>query len=392
MPKAPEQIVALIDSPYRDEIPKWEELPKEPLQRVTLLRKSFPQDIVPVLLELSELRHRAKAKFSRADAMFFDREALEQATSEEIARNRAGQFHGLAGSIADLTCGNGGDMLALASQNDGSHFACDISEARVRITQSNFEALCPDMLPDVTFRVAPADDYPQADAYFIDPSRRSMGSRSRHLTNMSPSIDLILALAHRAKTLAVKLSPATPDEELALLGGRVEFISHKGECKEAVVWYGHAGPSSYRSANINGAYRINVSPATPDPQKSESLAYILEPDPAIIRAGLIPELCHEIDAAVMDPQIAYLTSESPVDSPFVATYEVLASLPLSVKTIKGALRELEIGQVDVKKRGVAQEVDDIRKQVKSDLPGRGVVILTRLGEKARAFICRALPR
>jgi hypothetical protein len=38
----------------------------------------------------------------------------------------------------------------------------------------------------------------------------------------------------------VKLSPALPDDTLATLGGHVEFLSERGECKEACVWFGDA--------------------------------------------------------------------------------------------------------------------------------------------------------
>src|SRR5579862_2583969 len=59
-----------------------------------------------------ELRRRAKAKFERAEEMWFGREALEQATHEQVARYHASLFP--AGALVhDLTTGLGGDLIAL---------------------------------------------------------------------------------------------------------------------------------------------------------------------------------------------------------------------------------------------------------------------------------------
>ena len=59
-------------------------------------------------LALVDLRQRAAVKFARAGEMFFDREGLEMATREEVARYRAWRLRE-AGDVADLCCGIGGD-------------------------------------------------------------------------------------------------------------------------------------------------------------------------------------------------------------------------------------------------------------------------------------------
>src|SRR6478752_1822991 len=54
------------------------------------------------------LRRRAAAKFFRADAMFFEREALEQASGEAVAVHRARRMAAPGvGRVADLGCGLG---------------------------------------------------------------------------------------------------------------------------------------------------------------------------------------------------------------------------------------------------------------------------------------------
>src|SRR5687767_1462937 len=77
------------------------------------LRKQFSDELVKAALETALLRQKAAAKFSRADLMYFTREALEQSSGEVIARYRAGRFGGV-GQVGDFCCGIGGDLIGLA--------------------------------------------------------------------------------------------------------------------------------------------------------------------------------------------------------------------------------------------------------------------------------------
>src|SRR5262247_4152505 len=80
----------------------------------TELRARYPVDLVVDALAQHELRLRARAKFSRAMDMFFTRAGLEQASAEVIAGHRLARYAG-AGLVADLCCGIGGDLTALAA-------------------------------------------------------------------------------------------------------------------------------------------------------------------------------------------------------------------------------------------------------------------------------------
>lgn len=390
MPISPETIASFLDRPASREIPRWEDLPKDPVRRVTELRKRFDERDVSAMLEISELRHRARSKFSRAEEMFFDREGLEQSTGETIARWRAARFAGFE-SVADLTCGIGGDTLEISKVT--KVLASDANGAKVRIARANVEAV--GNPENVTIRTAPAGHGGKAQAYLVDPSRRATGKRSRHLAGLSPSLESVLEIVRSADAAAIKLSPATPDEELAELeqmGGTVEFYSGDGTCKEACVWFGQLSRGARRAVVLPGGAEMVANPAAPTPPVLSHQSFIFEPDPAVVRAGLIPELCLQVGAAVMDPLIAYLTVDQPVHSPFGHSYEVLASLPFSEKAIRGALRGLKIGRVEVKKRGTAVDLESIRRHLQSSMPGHGVVFMTRIGIRPWAFICRTAER
>ncbi len=91
---------------------------------ISSLRRHLSPLRTHLVAELVELRRRAAAKFSNADRMFFTRTALEQATDEQVACYKAMRIAQRCRSasdgrmlyIADLCCGIGGDLLALAKQ------------------------------------------------------------------------------------------------------------------------------------------------------------------------------------------------------------------------------------------------------------------------------------
>src|SRR5919204_158021 len=145
------------------------------------------------------IRRRAAAKFSRADAMFFTREALEQASGEEVARHRAARFAGSA-VVLDLGCGAGGDTVALAA--------------------------------------VPAIE--RVIAVYRDPPRRAGGRRVFSIHDYTPPLAIVRDLLARYPGGAAKICPGVDYQELAGLGlaAEVEIVSLRGECKEATLWLG----------------------------------------------------------------------------------------------------------------------------------------------------------
>src|SRR5262245_46622387 len=101
------------------------------------LSKQFPADLARAAVETALLRRRGRAKFRLADAMFFEREAREQASNEVVARHRAGRFAGLA-PLADLCCGLGGDAIALAETAE--LLAVDLDPLRLALCRHNLAA------------------------------------------------------------------------------------------------------------------------------------------------------------------------------------------------------------------------------------------------------------
>jgi hypothetical protein len=105
--------------------------------------------------------------------------------------------------------------------------------------------------------------------------------------------------------------------------------------------------------------------------------FLLDPNPAITRAGLVQDLARTIGAWQIDPEIAFLSTDQPVVTPWARTLRVIASMPWRIKDVSAALRVHGIGAVDIRRRGLAGDVEAIRKQLKLSGSGRATVAMTR---------------
>src|SRR5262249_54082430 len=155
-----------------------------------------------------ELRHKARAKFTRAGEMLFDRVALEQSTDELVAAYKATRFANLP-RVVDLCCGIGGDAIALAA---GRELIClDWSATRLAMTRHNVGA---HGLNIIAQQGDAAFDRPEGDAVHIDPDRRVDGGRKHAIEEGSPTGEELTRIVAHYGAAAIKLSPGIPFETL----------------------------------------------------------------------------------------------------------------------------------------------------------------------------------
>jgi len=173
------------------------------------------------------------------------------------------------------------------------------------------------------------------------------------------------------------VAPGIPHE--AVPGdAEAEWISDGGDVKEAVLWFG-TRPGAVRATLLPGP-RTLLGTGLPDPQVRPVGRYLYEPDGAVIRAHLVAEVAEELNGGLIDPTIAYVTSDERHETPYASAYEITDQLPFNVKKLKALLREREVGILTVKKRGSAVEPEELRRKA---LPkGQGskaaTVFLTRV--------------
>ena len=121
--------------------------------------------------------------------------------------------------------------------------------------------------------------------------------------------------------------------------------------------------------------------------------YLLEPDSAIIRAGLVAQICTAVNGWLLDERIAYICcSTIPDASPLYSRFAVRDTLPFSIKSLRAELRRRGIGRVEIKKRGIAMTPEEVRAQLRLDtsLPHFATVLLTRVGSQPVAVIADRL--
>ena len=109
---------------------------------------------------------------------------------------------------------------------------------------------------------------------------------------------------------------------------------------------------------------------------SAPLRYIYEPDPAILRAGLVRPLSQQLNAAQLDEDIAYLTSDRYQPTHFARAWEIETWLPFNLKHLRDFLRQRKVGRVTVKKRGSPLEPEALIRDLRLKGDQERVIFLT----------------
>jgi hypothetical protein len=119
--------------------------------------------------------------------------------------------------------------------------------------------------------------------------------------------------------------------------------------------------------------------------------YVYEPDGAAIRAHLVGEVAELVHGRLPDPMIAYISGDEPIDTPWAARYTVDEVLPFSLKRLRTALRDRQIGNVTIKKRGSAVDIERLRRDLRLSGDKSTVIILTRIMDRPSVIICDPTP-
>ncbi|HEY3376556.1 MAG TPA: methyltransferase domain-containing protein [Armatimonadota bacterium] len=344
-------------------------------------RRRYPAELVHAAVELTQLRRRGAAKFSRAGEMFFTGDGLEMASSEVVARYSARRFAGLA-RVCDLCCGIGGDALALA-EVAGRVIAVDRDPLALAMARANARVLTLERQLDFvqadvtawTTHALPLLGRPEA--IFIDPSRREARAAAKRPEAYSPPLSWCLGLTPVAPRVAIKVSPALDYEEvLAGMKAEVEIISLAGECKEAVYWLGAFHTCARRATRLPGGETLTEEGAHSDALGPVG-AWLYEPDSAAIRAHLVQRLAGEYALWRIEPTIAYLSGNTEVTSPWLTGYRVLETVPWSLKRLNAALAARSVGTVVIKKRGFPLTPEELRPKLKLKGTNRATLICTQ---------------
>lgn len=356
------------------------------------LRQRYPAELVRLALELHDTRERAREKFPQADQLWLTRRSCEQATSVPVAQYKASRYRQFEGSglpIHDYCCGIGADALALAEWSPV--IAYDLDPVMLQLAAWNTE-ICGTRHP-VEFRQADASQAHGKDQIIhIDPDQRdATGRRHLRLELIQPELSCLQRLADECRAGGIKLSPASN------FGGKfphaeMELVSWQGECKLATVWCGELGePGLWRATVLPSRQTLAGDPLAAWAELSEPLDYVYDPDPAVVRAGLVNLLCETQGLFRLDDADEYLTCSQPVSTPFARGFRVEAVLPRNEKQVRQYLRQRGIGIVEIKCRQVPLNVEQLRRGLNLKGDHSAILIYARIAGKTRVLVTQRLP-
>ncbi|MGD8165811.1 THUMP-like domain-containing protein [Herbiconiux sp. P16] len=367
------------------------------VKQVSALRKAgHSPELVAAVLTQSRLREKARVKFGAfADRLLYTPAGLEQATRLKVAAMHAGRFRDAgigtapgSGRIADLGCGIGADALALAAL-DLPVIAVERDEVTAAIATYNLAGF-----PSAEVVLGDAETFSLdgVDAVYLDPARRTGGtkntSRLTRPEDYSPSVDFAFGLAERLPT-GIKLGPGF-DRSLIPAEAEAQWVSVDGQVVEMGLWFGAlARPGIRRSALVvdeSGAAELTAEADSPDVPTRALGDYLYEPDGAVIRARLIGALGERLGAGMLSRDIAYLTGDELVATPFAAAFRVRERLPAGEGQLKKALRERRIGTLEIKKRGIDVDPATLRTRLALKGPEAATLILTRVDGAHEALL------
>lgn len=197
--------------------------------------------------------------------------------------------------------------------------------------------------------------------------------------------------------MLIKLSPAmdyrqveidyfSPKGIFPALAHSWDFVSEKGTLKEILLKIGTiADDLPFKAVILPDRNQIagtgNESVPIKDWQK-----YVLEPDKAVIRAGLVQKLGKLTDSQLLDKNLAILTADHIPKSSFLRCYYLKKVLPYNKKRLQRYLYEHNIGELIIKTRGFPHSAESERKKFKLKGKNRLIVLIVRRSNHHQAAI------
>ena len=376
----------------------------DPLRAASWLREHLPVEVARRAAELLALRMRARGRFSNAESCYVTRKGLQQATRTAVARARARHVAARTasgGTVLDATCGVGGDSLALAEQG-------------LRVVSADRElepALCCranigqlDLVPWVVVSDATRTAV-KADYWILDPDRRPADGRRERPDRWAPPLPECIRLLRRTRAACLKLPPGTDRLRLGAAladagDGRPvhwQWVSHRRELCELALWFGEwvsaraleSGGCEALALDLAGEQETRLwgpreSVAALDHEAAARVAWMAEPDPAVIRSGLVGKLARSEGLKPLGPKLAYLGGDRRPGSPLLSAWRVVETCKADARLVRRMLARHDVGPLTVMKRGHPDDARTLAKRFAGpgDRPGLLAVARTSTGHLA----------
>ena len=219
-------------------------------------------------------------------------EGLQLATPEIVAKYIAGRLK--TDIIADLGCGIGGQVIFFA-KTCRKVYAVERNPDKLLFAKENcrlygvdnVEFILGDALsPETRAKVS------EADIIFSDPAR-PLSEKERTLENLEPPItEIIKIYSEVTPNLAFHAPPQMPPERIVLDCER-EYLSLNGQLNRLTLYFGSLKSCEKSAVVLPDGGRLRSSGA-PEIRKSSLCDYVYEPEPSVVKAGLMNELAETL--------------------------------------------------------------------------------------------------
>lgn len=283
-----------------------------------------------------------------------------------------------------MTCSVGADLIEIARVAEKA-LGSDLDDVRLAMARHNASeaGVSPTLLRADALRPVS-----RASVVVADPARRdSAGRRAWKPADFLPPLDSLVD-AYPGRELSVKCAPGL-DFSIAPWADEVELVSLDGQVREACLWRG-AGSTVSRRATVlrSDGTQWTVTDADPDEIPArEPGEWIVDPDGAVVRAGLVRHYAARHGLWQLDERIAYLTGGTP--PPGIRAFRVFEHGPYSEKSLRASLKKHDIGRLEILVRGLDVDPDALRRKLKPRGGAEATLVLTRIGRAGVAFLCRA---
>jgi hypothetical protein len=348
-------------------------------------RKRTVPNLVAAALRLARARRRGAIKYTQAERMWLDPVGVQQATSEVVARHKARRFRGAC--VVDLCAGIGGDTLAIAKGSTGV-IAVDSDHGMCRRLAWNAGVYgVSDRILSVRGR---AERFPLRASVLvhIDPDRRvGRPGRARSIEAYEPHPAAIRSLCLSTLGGAVKVGPASDyAEHFRDPGFEVELVSLDGECKEATVWFGSLATCGRRATTLPSGvtWTDRDGPVQVRPSVRSAGPWVFDPDPALVRSGLVDTFAAANGLARLSEGVDYLTGDQRLASALLTGFEVIEVQPLDRRRLRRFVADRELGHLEIKVRGIAIRPEHLRAELRPQ--GRNAATLLVAGGPGAAQV------
>jgi len=328
--------------------------------------------------------------------LYSDDDGLRFATPWPVAAYRAKRLK--CSSLADISCGIGGQTVYFARECERV-YAIEIDPAKLELARkncklfglNNVEFICGDALSDDVIEQIPA-----VDIVFSDPARAA-AEKERDIDNLTPHIpDVLAAYSGNTRNFAFEAPPQLPPERISF-DCELEYLSLDGELNRLNLYFGDLKTCTISALGLPGPTKMCRKTEPPEETEMINVSkpgnYLYEPDPAVIKAKLLPELIKELkDKAEIfriDNKRLMLTSNTVMDHPLIKNaYRIVFNTEFVPEAINRELKKRGYGKVLLRTEVDPAMYWDIRNRLEKNLNGEKKINL--FARERIAYICEKI--